>query len=168
MAKNAQRARRLIVTDHLTLGANAVVRKKVGNDYAVLLPSVTSQTLTTTKAITADESGTRFILNTVTAFVTTLPAPVKGMEFYFYIGAIEPTTSHTVVTNGSANVIVGNIATTEDALGSVATVTDADTISFIASKAVHGDYAHVWSDGTNWYLDGMCKAQDGMTTTQAS
>lgn len=27
---------------------------------------------------------------------------------------------------------------------------------------------HVWSDGTNWYLDGMCKVQDGITTTQAS
>ena len=49
----------------------------------------------------------------------------------------------------------------------VATVTDADTISLVANKAVHGDYVHVWSDGTNWYLDGMCKVQDGITTTQA-
>ena len=166
--KTAQRVRRLIITDTVTMGVNAVIRKKVGNDYTIVSPAVISQVLTTTKAILAEESGTHFILNTVTAFVTTLPAPLEGMEFFFHIGATEPTTSHTIVTNGSANIIVGNIATTEDALGSVATVTDADTISFIASKAVHGDFAHVWSDGTNWYLDGMTKAQDGMTTTQAS
>lgn len=166
--KTAQRTRRVIVTDTLTLGVNAVVRKKVGNDYVVTSPAEASKVLTTTKAVTAEESGSHFVLNTVTAFVTTLPAPLVGMEFWFHIGATEPTTSHTIVTNASANIIVGNLATTEDALGSVATVTDADTISFIASKAVHGDFAHVWSDGTNWYLDGMCKAQDGMTTTQAS
>jgi hypothetical protein len=41
------------------------------------------------------------------------------------------------------------------------------TISLVASKAVHGDFVHVWSDGTNWYLDGQCKVQDGITTTQA-
>lgn len=166
--KTNQRIRKIAITDRLTLGANAIVRKKVGNDYAVVLPALASQVLTTTKAVTADESGTHFVLNTATAFVTTLPAPVAGMEFWFHIGATEPTTSHTIVTNASANIIVGNLVSPEDALGSVATVTDADTISFIASKAVHGDFAHVWSDGTNWYLDGMCKVQDGMTTTQAS
>jgi len=124
------------------------------------------EVVTTTNVITAAETGTHFILNTATAFVSTLPLPAAGLEYYFHIGATEPTTTHTVVPNASANIIVGNIATTEDALGSVATVTDADSINFIASKAVHGDFAHVWSDGTNWYLDGMCKAQDGMTTTQ--
>ncbi len=169
--KQNQRQRNLTVTDKLTLGINAVVRlKKSGNEgYDILLPfSSNHAVLTTTKTVASSESGTHFVLNTVTAFVTTLPAPAVGLEYFFHIGATEPTTSHTVVTNASANIIVGNIATTEDALGSVATVTDADTISFIASKAVHGDFAHVWSDGTNWYLDGMTKAQDGMTTTQAS
>ena len=67
----------------------------------------------------------------------------------------------------SANIIVGNVCSAEDAAGSVATVTDGDTISFVASKAVHGDFVHVWSDGTNWYLDGACKVQDAITLTQA-
>ncbi len=166
--KTTQRTRRLIVTDTLTLGPNAVVRRKEGNEYAVVSPEDRVQVLTTTKAVLASESGTRFILNTATAFVTTLPAPVAGMEFYFHIGATAPTTTHTIVTNASANIIVGNITSPEDAAGDVAVVQDADTISFVASKALHGDYAHVWSDGTNWYLDGMCAVQDGMTTTQAS
>ena len=160
-----------MITDKLTLGPNAVMRlrKSGAEGYDIIYPlSDNHGVLTTTKAVSAAENGTHFILNATGAFVTTLPLPAVGLEYFFHIGATEPTTSHTVVSNGSANIIVGNIATTEDALGSVATVTDADTISFIASKAVHGDFAHIWSDGTNWYLDGMCKAQDGMTTTQAS
>ena len=126
-----------------------------------------TEAVTTTNVITAAESGTRFVLNSATAFVSTLPTPAAGLEYWFYIGATEPTTSHTVVTASSANIIVGNVVSPEDALGSVATVTDADTITFVANLAVHGDYVHVWSDGTNWYLDGMCKVQDGITTTQA-
>jgi hypothetical protein len=126
-----------------------------------------TEAVTTTNVITAAESGTRFVLNSATAFVSTLPTPAAGLEYWFYIGATEPTTSHTVVTASSANIIVGNVVSPEDALGSVATVTDADTVTFVANKAVHGDYVHVWSDGTNWYLDGMCKVQDGITTTQA-
>ena len=126
-----------------------------------------TEAVTTTNVITAAESGTRFVLKSVTAFVSTLPTPAAGLEYWFYIGATEPTTSHTVVTASSANIIVGNVSSPEDAAGSVATVTDADTITFVANLAVHGDYVHVWSDGTNWYLDGMCKVQDGITTTQA-
>jgi len=196
--KGHQRQRRLIITDTITFGINAIIRVRNGNDYdeiditeLAVLDGITATTaelnimdgvtataaeinancdvlneaVTATNVITAAETGTHFFLNTATAFVSTLPVVAAGLEYWFHIGATEPTTSHTVVTNASANVIVGNIATTEDALGSVATVTDADTISFIANKAVHGDFAHVWSDGTDWYLDGMCKVQDGMTTT---
>ena len=118
-------------------------------------PSET-EAITAANTITAAESGTRYIL-----------PPAAGLEYWFYVGATEPTGTHTVVTASSANIIVGNISSPEDAAGSVATVTDADTISFVANKAVHGDFAHVWSDGTNWYLDGQCKVQDGITTTQA-
>ena len=153
MAKDTQRVRNLTVTDKLTLGPNAILRlRKGGNEgYDEILPaSSNSAVLTTTKTVASSESGTHFILNTVTAFVTTLPAPAVGLEFFFHIGATEPTTSHTIVTNASANIIVGNITTPEDAAGAVATVTDADTISFVASLAVHGDFAHVYSYGTIW------------------
>tara|TARA_B110000211_G_C13678708_1_gene377832 strand:+ start:59 stop:535 length:477 start_codon:yes stop_codon:yes gene_type:complete len=126
-----------------------------------------TEAITAANTITAAESGTRYVLNVAAAKIQTLPIPAAGLEYWFYVGATEPTGTHTVVTASSANIIVGNVGSPEDAAGSVATVTDADTISFVASKAVHGDFAHVWSDGTNWYLDGMCKVQDGITTTQA-
>ena len=124
-----------------------------------------TEAVTTTNVIAASETGTHFVLNTATAFVSTLPAPAAGLEFWFHIGATEPTTSHTVVTTSSANIIQGNLASPDmNAASDVTTVADADVITFVASKAVHGDFAHVWCDGTNYYLDGMCKAFDGMTT----
>ena len=127
-----------------------------------------TEAITAANTITAAESGTRFVMNTATARIQTLPTPAAGLEYWFYVGATEPTGTHTIVTASSANIIVGNVSSPEDAAGNVATVTDADTISLVASKAVHGDYVHVWSDGTNWYLDGQVKVQDGITTTQAS
>ena len=127
-----------------------------------------TEAITAANTITAAESGTRFVMNTATARIQTLPTPAAGLEYWFYVGATEPTGTHTIVTASSANIIVGNVSSPEDAAGNVATVTDADTISLVASKALHGDFVHVWSDGTNWYLDGQCKVQDAITTTQAS
>ena len=130
---------------------------------------VLTETVTTTNVIAASETGTHFVLNTATAFVSTLPAAAAGLEFWFHAGVTQVTGgNHTIITNGSANVIVGSLSSREDAAGVVVCHALADTISFIADKAVLGDLAHVWSDGTYWYLDGHCFVQDGMTTTQAS
>jgi hypothetical protein len=174
--KSTQRVRRINLTEFLTFGPNALIRLRSGNDYKIITATelakldVTTlhQELTTTKTVTADESGTHFVLNTATAFVTTLPALAVGLEYFFHIGATAPTTTHTIVTNGSANVIEGNITSPDDANGSVSITAAADTISFVASKSLRGDYAHVYCDGVNWFLDGMTIVFDGMTTTQAS
>ena len=130
---------------------------------------VLTENVTTTNAIAASETGSHFVLNSTTAFVSTLPAVAAGLEFWFHNGAAQVTGgNHTVVTTSSANVIVGSLSSREDAAGVVVCHALADTISFVADKAVLGDLAHVWSDGTYWYLDGHCFVQDGMTTTQAS
>ncbi len=124
--------------------------------------------LVTTKAVDADESGTRFILNHATAFVSTLPAPAAGLEYWFYAGATQVTGgNHTIYANGGSNIIHGKLCSAEDAAGSVACHDDADTISFVADLMIEGDYVHLWSDGTSWFIDGMCDVQDGMSTTQA-
>lgn len=176
MAKNNQRARRLSITDQLVFGNNASIRVKNGNDYkdinvtelGALDVTTLHEAVTTTNIITAAETGKHFVLNTATAFVSTLPALAVGLEYYFHIGATAPTTSHTIVTAGSDNVIEGNVVSPEDAVGDVSTAAESDTITFVANKAVTGDYVHVYCDGVNWFLDGMCKVQDGITVTQAT
>jgi len=177
MSRLHDRQDKLTITDYLRMGKTSKINV-VNADGSTTEIDMTElkqlskadliEVVTTTNVIEASETGKTFILNTATAFVSTLPAPAAGLEFTFRIGATEPTTSHTVVTNASANIINGNLCSPEDAAGSVSVAVDSDTVSFIASKALHGDYAHFWSDGTNWYLDGMCSVQDGMTATQAS
>lgn len=167
MAKNTQRQRKLSVGGTLTLSSTAVVRRKSGSGHVIGLGG--NKVLTAAYTVKESETGSHFFLNVTGAFVTTLPAPKAGLEYFFHIGATEPTTTHTVVTNASANIIIGNLASSDlNAAADVVTAVDADTISFIAGKAKHGDFAHVYCDGTNWYLDGMTRAFDGMTTTQAS
>lgn len=143
-----------------------------GQIRAILLPPVEVDTpsiesVTTTNVITASENGKVFILNAAGGFVSTLPAPAAGLQFTFIVGTA-PTTSYTVVTASSANIIHGQIASAEDAAGSVATAASADTITFVANKAIKGDRVEVISDGTNWFVTGFCNVQDGITTTQAS
>ena len=129
---------------------------------------VLTETVTTTNIIAASETGTHFVLNTATAFVSTLPTPAAGLEFWFHAGATQVTGgNHTIVTNGSANIIVGVITTSADGTA-VSCTADSDTISFKDGAAKHGDYCHVWSDGTNWYLTGSVVAAGGATVTQAS
>ncbi len=177
MSRLHDRQDKLTITNYLRMAKNAVMKavkadgtvvEVTTDDIARLDKSTQNTTITSATTLTAADSGKHVFLNSATAFATTLPTEAAGLEFWFHIGATEPTTTHTVVTASSANTIQGNITSPEDAAGSVATVADADTISFVASKALHGDYAHLWCNGTNWFLDGMCKVQDGMTTTQAS
>lgn len=126
------------------------------------------EAITTTEAVTAKETGKTYLLNSATAFVTTLPAASVGLRFKFIVGTAPTSGNHTIVTASSANVIHGQICSAEDAAGDVACAASADTISFVANKAIIGDWAEVVSDGTRWFVSGMCDVQDGMTTTQAS
>jgi len=124
--------------------------------------------VTATNVITAAESGTTFYLNSATEFVSTLPVPLIGLWFRFVVKAAPSGASYTIVTNASANIIHGQICSAEDAAGSVSTVAASDTISFVDGKAIIGDWVEVESDGTNWYVSGMCNVQDGITTSQVS
>jgi len=68
----------------------------------------TPTTITTTKAVGVDESGTVFFINSATGFVTTLPAPTAGLRYTFINKTANTSGDHTIVTNASANIIKGN------------------------------------------------------------
>ena len=114
--------------------------------------------------LVAEDSGTRYILGRTATVTVTLPTAEAGLEFWFYRGGAAPTTSHKIQTPGSLNTVSGVICSAEDAAGSVVCVNGADDFNFISTGTV-GDYAHVWCDGTNWFLNGMCRIASGMTTS---
>ncbi len=142
---------------------------KVQSNVLNLSPQSTGggEVLIAAKTLVAGDSGKTFYLNLAGGFATTLPAPSMGLKFKFVVNTA-PTTAYTVVTASSANVIHGQVSSAEDAAGSVACAASSDTISFVANKAIKGDWVSVESDGTSWFVQGMCNVQDGITTTQAS
>lgn len=125
------------------------------------------EVLTAAKTLTAKDTGKTLYLTLAGGFATTLPLPSLGLEFTFVV-AVAPTTTYTVVTASSANIIHGQVCSAEDAAGDVACAAASDTISFVANKAIIGDWVKVRSDGTSWFVSGMCDVQDGITTTQVS
>ena len=44
---------------------------------------------------------------------------------------------------------------------------NADTLNFVASVAVVGDFVILESDGTSWYYHGQTNADGGVTTSTA-
>jgi hypothetical protein len=125
--------------------------------------------LTAAATLTIEESGTIVTLGTAGGFAVTLPAvaDAAGCSYRFVV-KVAPTTAYTVVTASSENKIQGQVCSAEDAAGSVSTAAASDTVTFVANKAIIGDYVDLVCDGVYWYASGMCNVQDGITTTQAS
>ena len=138
----------------------------VGASWAV---GPSSRILTAATTLTARDEGT-YYLNSATEFAVTLPAPAIGLSFRFIVSAAPSSASYTIVTGSSANIIKGQVLTSDVNSGTDADLetSGGDTISFVDSKAVAGDSVELFCDGTNWFARAFCSAFDAITITTAS
>lgn len=153
-----------------TLCAIAATQTLTNKTLTTPLFTQKTETVAATNVIAASESGTVFFLSHATEFVSTLPAPAAGLRFTFIVANAPETASYTIVTNSSANIILGQIYTVD-----VNSATDpdfetsgGDTITLVDAKAVVGDRVEVYCDGTNWFVYGFCSVFDAITITTAS
>ena len=155
----------VIVEKTLTIGVGGriIVKNPDGTSAAM---DNSSQILTTTRQVLAEESGKTFYLGSTTAFVTTLPAPSLGLKYTFIVKSAPGASAHTVVTAASANIIVSNQNSVAGDAGDFGT-TD-DTISFVTAQTVAGDKVELFCDGTKWYAYAISKVAAGITFTTAS
>lgn len=128
------------------------------------------ETVAATNVLTKTESGKVLFLDSATEFVTTLPAPVAGLEFEFIVANAPESASFTIVTASSANIIRGHVLTADVNAASDGDFEAAggDTLTFVDAKAVIGDRARFVSDGTYWYVTAICSVFDAITITTAS
>lgn len=125
------------------------------NPRPVTVPPVL--TLTATRQLTANESGSKVIFDSTTAFTVTLPAPSKGLEFDFFVKQAAGATGHTIgVTTGAK--MFGKVSPT----GAAATATASKGRTNTQATSVVGDGLKAWSDGTDWYY-----VPTGIWATQA-
>lgn len=148
------------VTGNHTVEGNLIVEGS--STFETLVKN--AEVVTAANVITAAESGKTFFLDAAGGFQSTLPAPALGLEFTFIVKTA-PTTAYTIVTNGSANIIVLGVNELEVDTGDDGpSDDDADIISFAANVALPGDYVKMISDGTKWYARGQTRADGGITS----
>ncbi len=119
--------------------------------------------VTAANVITREESGKTFILNSATAFASTLPEVEAGLEFTFIAGATQVTGgNHTIVPNASNdNTIYGEYLVA----GATVPASAEGSINWIADTILPGDRVNVVCDGTNWYVSGAAAASGAITFT---
>ena len=152
------------------MGANATNAEIVTLDVIDTLKTdgttVTSldtvEVVTTTNVITAAESGRTFVLNSATAFVSTLPTAAAGLRYRFIAGATQVTGgNHTVVCTNNDNTMYGSVTVA----GVVVAGTVEGSINWVADTMLPGDWCEVFNDGTNWYISGQATAAGAITLT---
>lgn len=125
--------------------------------------SANTENVITTNVLTAAESGKTLVLNSATAFVTTLPAKAAGLRFKFYVGATIVTGgNHTIVMDAADdNTIFGQAVVA----GVVLLATVEGSVNLIADLTLPGDWLEFFNDGTNWYVSGQIQTASGLTFT---
>jgi len=121
-----------------------------------------TEVVTTTNVIAATESGTTFYLDLAGGFTSTLPAPAAGLNFRFKVKTA-PTTAYIITTNAGANVLYGSIHEITTTAG--VTIQAQDTLNFVGSASLIGDWIECESDGTNWYVTGSTQVDGGITVS---
>ena len=115
----------------------------------------------TTRTLTVAESGTHFILHSVAVSAIVLPAvsTAAGVEYRFLV---ENSIADCTITTGNTheNVIYGGVVLGVTGSNDVRQDIPAeaeDTIT-VDTNAYVGDWLHLFSDGTSWFLSGYTRA----------
>ena len=156
-------------------GGFVVVADDVNSVYAGQdLLSVTSITQATggshlrVKKVLADttlvtgDSGSIVLVNPTATTAITLPTLATSLSGWNCKIMITEDVAGTVggmgqivnVNFGSGNVVIGQIGSSSDVAGDFSVAND-DFVNFTAA-ASPGDFIDVFTDGTNWYVSGMC------------
>ena len=117
-------------------------------------------TIAAARLLTQFDSGKEFTLSAAAGAQVTLPSVAKkGFKAKFTIGAAFATTNWTI--KSLTNIIQGNA----DVNSTIVPASNENTISFVATAETIGDFVEIYSDGTNFYVDGIGAAAGSITFT---
>lgn len=155
-----------VLTDPSLSGTVVITSGSTLSSPTLTTPTFTDLTevVAATNVIAAAESGSVFFLNHATEFVSTLPAMAAGLHFTFIVSGAPSGASYTVVA-ASGTPIVGHVLTLDvnSATDSGFSTSGVLTVTFVDSKAVVGDKAEFWCDGTKWFCSAKCSVFDAIT-----
>lgn len=103
MAGNDVTFATVTTTGNATIAGNLVVTGSTTSTPKTV--SVTTATL----APTAAQSGTAFILNRLAGSTITLPVPVVGTRYSFYIGTVNTSVAYKIITDAATTFLAGGV-----------------------------------------------------------
>ena len=135
------------------------------------------ENLTAAKTVEVSDCGTMFTLDSATEFAVTLPSVSSsgpGWWAEVHILGAPASANYTVVTN-SENVLMGKVFSTHTLIDHKADQTtgatvgnhivEANTVTFVDSLAVPGDYVKIQCNGTHYIATAFASASTGITIT---
>lgn len=139
---------------------------KIGDDVGV--------SLTANTTLTSSQTGVTFILNALAGLTVTLPAPVVGTTFTFYVGTVPTSNAYKIITDASTTFLAGGIyvdkaltITRYDANGS--TIRSISLNGTTTGGATIGDsITLVCVTATQWSIQGTYSASGTLATPFAT
>jgi hypothetical protein len=105
---------------------------------SLLLDDTACEVLTASRVLSREDHNKSFTLSAAAGLLVTLPPLEPGLRFEFYVRTQPTSNTTTIVTYGSANVLIGNVLTVD-----VNSATDpdfeasgGDTFTFVNSKEI--------------------------------
>ena len=134
----------------LTLAATIDNAQTLTCSAGLVAKSATAAAITTTRSLTARDSGGIFTVAKTSAYAITLPTPAQGLDFTFLI--LDTGANAVTFSNGSAHLYGAiNVAGTETAMTGT-------TLTSAASAGV-GDWCRIQGiDATHYLVTGACLA----------
>lgn len=153
--ENATIGGTLAVTGAVTMAGALTVTGQVGGKEL-------SETATVDDTLTIAESGKTIYFGTAGVDIT-LPAvaTAAGVVYRFVVSANFATTSMTIATSGGEDKIYGSL----EVAGAVVLCAAEDTVTFVNTAELPGDWVELRSDGTNWYISGQAGTSGAITCT---
>lgn len=144
--KTATDAAPSVLTSAMTIGADQVVTALSGH----VAKSATASAITTTRTLTAADSGGCFSVAKTSAYAITLPTPAQGLRFKFMV--LDTGANAVTISNGSAH-LFGTVS-----LNNTNTAMTGTTLTLASAGSV-GDWVEFHGiDATHYLVTGACIA----------
>ena len=124
---------------------------------------IDTEVIATATTLTKADSNKVFILDAAAGVTVTLPALADGLRFKFIVGAAFATTNFVIASAEGDNIngIIADLGATPAGIPA----SGEDQINFVASAETIGDYIEIYSDGTNYYVNGFGAGTGSITFT---
>lgn len=129
---------------------------------------VTARTITADTTLTRQDSGKVISIGTAGVDLTLpLASASAGVTYRVVVSAAFATTNMTI--NGGAldatdDVIFGSF----EVAGAVVLCAARDTVSFVSTAELPGDFVLIYSNGTSWFVTGQAGTVAGLTCTDVN